>query len=292
MTVDLRILTSAGVEHIPLYLSCNEDEGPIAGEGRPADRRERLPMISKSFFLGHNGPVIAIPEVNIEDVAAEQGNILLFKSFAPTVRCLAGDELNEVFRFPRGQFVKDLALGYTPKLTIPKLHIEFRLLDLIHDLYKLIVVLHEATLRIAFSVVVHRSLDVSLIPHQFFSVHRVRVIVEFTPLVMREVVAGQLHIELQLMERRGEGGEAVLTHDKAQGTAIVPLYVKRPHVINELQGPQASSFNGSGIVRHAVEANTGAFGILLANERQHFSADMFHTHTPSISILISFFFSW
>lgn len=80
--VGLSILTAAWTGLISHLSPGYKDERPITGKGRPANGRKRLSLIPKSFFLGHNGPIIAAPEVDIENMVAQihttksQGSLL------------------------------------------------------------------------------------------------------------------------------------------------------------------------------------------------------------------------
>ena len=165
----------------------------------------------------------------------------LFEALAPAIRRLSGDILFQGDQFLRGEGANHAALGNTPELAVPILNGEHDRFDLLVDAVILAIPVHDAALGFFRHPVVDQSSeDLTLIAPQHPSVQQSTVILHLPILVAGVEVRRQRHIQLQRGGLGRQDREAVLSDGQRQGSAIVPLHVELPGVVDVVQSPRTA----------------------------------------------------
>ena len=165
----------------------------------------------------------------------------LFKAFAPAVRRLTGDVLLQGGQLLRGEGANHAALGNAPELAVSILDGEHDRFDLLVDAVILAIPVHDAALGFFRHPVVDQSSeDLALIGTKRSTVQLSAVILHLPILVAGVEIRRQRHIQLQRGGLGRQDREAVLTDDQRQGSAVVPLHVELPSVVNVVQSPRTA----------------------------------------------------
>ena len=130
---------------------------------------------------------------------------------------------------------------------------------------------HETSLGFLRHPVFHqRRRDLILVASQLTALQQCAAVIEITVLVSLVEIGGQGHIQLQGGGLGRQNGEAVLTDDQRQGSAVVPLHVELPSIVDVVQSPCAARLQRGIRVFHLSELDPRTCGELFPQEVQPF----------------------
>ena len=180
---------------VPALAALDADELSRPRQQREAHLRQLVQMGAKPLLLRLDAPVVILPQMDVQFIAAANGDLPLLEALAPSVRCLTGDKLLQRGQLHRGKLIPELTLRHTPKLPAAQLRAECNGAYLVVYSIRLIVPIHEAAGDLLRHPVLHKgTADVILILNQLPSRQQLRFVRHIAPFVPLIEVSGEGHI--------------------------------------------------------------------------------------------------
>ena len=143
--------------------------------------------------------------------------------------------------------------------------------------------MHDAALALRRHPIFDEGLeDVALVVTEGAATQICAVVLHVTPFVSLIEIGGKGHIQLHGGGFRRQDGEAVLTDDQGQGSAVVPLHMELPDIVDEVQRSHGAGWYRRIGIFHLSELDSAACGILLPQKIQPFSRYGVHHVMPPI----------
>ena len=181
-----------------------------------------------------------------------------------------------------GKFPNHTAFCHTPEFPVMLLYREYHGAHLSVDLIVYIIPVHDAAFRFLRHPVADEGLeDLAFVITETAALQFCAVVLDVTPFVPLIEVCGEGHIQLHDGGFRRQDSEAVLSHDQSQTTAIVPLHMKLPDIIDAFQRTRGTGRHRVIGIFHLSELDSAPCRVLLPQKSQPFFRNGQFTYLPS-----------